>query len=66
MSDMSMSMSMSGWELFTWWSVAVLAVGPLLVLAFFLRDLPDLWRRHRESDSGSVAERSASRTFPDE
>jgi len=37
----------SGWELFIWWSVAVLAVGPLLVLVFFLRDLPDLWRRHR-------------------
>jgi hypothetical protein len=38
---------MSRWELFTWCSVAILAVGPLLVLAFFLRDLPELWRRHR-------------------
>lgn len=37
---------MSGWELFTWCSVGVLAAGPLLVLVFFLRDLPALWRRH--------------------
>jgi len=38
---------MSRWELFTWCSVAILTVGPLLVLGFFLRDLPELWRRHR-------------------
>jgi len=42
----------SGWELFTWCSVAVLAVGPLLVLAFFLRDLPALWRHHVGSGPG--------------
>jgi len=38
---------MSRWEWFTWCSLAILGVGPLLVLAFFLRDLPELWRRHR-------------------
>jgi len=47
---------MSGWELFTWWSVAVLALGPLLVLAFFLRDLPDLWRRQRGIGSRGVVD----------
>lgn len=38
---------MSRWELFTWFSVTALTVGPLLVLLFFLRGLPELWRRHR-------------------
>jgi hypothetical protein len=30
---------MSRWDLLTWFSVVILTVGSILVLAFFLRDL---------------------------
>jgi len=33
---------MSGWEVFTWLNVAVLAIGSVLVFALFLRQLPAL------------------------
>ena len=33
---------MSGWELFTWLNVGVLAIGSLLVFGFFVRQLPSL------------------------
>lgn len=43
---------MSGWEVFTWINVAILAAGSLLVFLGFVRDLPDLLRRtnHPEDD----------------
>ncbi|MGE4650158.1 MAG: hypothetical protein AAEJ53_04650 [Myxococcota bacterium] len=33
---------MSGWELFTWFNVGVLALGSLIVFGLFLRQLPAL------------------------
>lgn len=33
---------MSGWELFTWFNVGVLALGSLAVFGLFLRQLPVL------------------------
>lgn len=33
---------MSGWEIFTWFSVAVLGIGAPIVLVFFFYDLKDL------------------------
>ena len=33
---------MSGWELFTWFNVGVLALGSLIVFGLFLRQLPTL------------------------
>jgi len=35
----------SGWELFTWFNAAVLAVGSVIVFLLFLRQLPRLLGR---------------------
>lgn len=46
---------MSAWELFTWFNVAVLGVGSVVVFVLFLRDLPRLVSRRKEPppESGS-------------
>lgn len=41
---------MTGWELFTWINVAILAGGSLVVFAGFVRDLPDLLRGSNDSE----------------
>lgn len=43
---------MSGWEVFTWINVAILAAGSLGVFVGFVRDLPGLLRRSNDSESG--------------
>lgn len=40
---------MSGWELFTWINVAILAIGSVTVFAAFLRELPRLLRGSKDS-----------------
>jgi hypothetical protein len=38
----------SGWELFTWFNAGVLAIGSLIVVLLFLRQLPSLLGRDED------------------
>ena len=40
---------MSGWELFTWFNVGVLAGGSALVFAFFVRDVSKILPPSRDA-----------------
>ena len=51
---------MSGWEVFTWLNVGVLAIGSVVVFGLFLRVLPDLLPR-RPPESGDRASTEAQR-----
>ena len=42
---------MSGWEWFTWFNAAVLAVGSVIVFALFMRQLPNLLPPRDSTDS---------------
>ena len=41
---------MSNWELFTWISTWVLALGSIIVFALFLWQLPEMLRRARQGN----------------
>ena len=43
---------MSGWEIFTWISVAILGLGSLIVFILFLLDLPTLLNNESENNHG--------------
>lgn len=43
---------MSGWEIFTWLNVGVLALGAPLVFIFFLRQLSRLLSEHERGRGG--------------
>lgn len=44
---------MSPWEIFTWLNVGVLAVGPAIVFALFLRQLPALLGTDDSADAAT-------------
>jgi hypothetical protein len=46
----------SGWEIFTWFNVAVLGAGSVVVFALFLRQLRALLPRRREGRDDPAAE----------
>ena len=39
---------MSVWEIYTWFSVTVLIIGPLIIVGCSFRDLRGMWRSVRE------------------
>ena len=44
---------MSGWEIYTWFAVLTLIVGPALVVVFSIRDLRSMWHAARRGTEGT-------------
>ena len=47
---------MSNWELFTWISTWIMALGSIVVFVLFLRQLPEILRRSRQENEGDDAD----------